>query len=223
MSNRRHFFSLFRSLPLTLLAGVVLCLCAFGLQSCAWEHQEDFEKTVETDTDPFNGRDPLPGELVMLNMKQDSLAGVQKAIIKNNMNTVIQDFASKYKSSSSNGYFITDLNSDNLPELWIKTGNNRGNATLNLFYPNSDDSLKRSSIAAQPGKYYLGPDYILQVVPAGPAIFSINKITIRNGEIEVEKLKELDLYENPEAKLPDFKEPELRSAFFTNITPLTDW
>lgn len=194
---------------------LVFLLAATGCKRQGSTYEEsDWESQL-----PY-GRDPLPGELVMNTLKEDSMRVANRVAIKQNMLAVLSQYRKNYNQEYFNGYFVTDIDKDGLPELWVKIGSYRENAKLELFYPNPDGTLRKSDTPAEPGQYYLGDDYLVQVVGAGPGYININRISIHNGTMDVENVKELDLYSDPEAQIPKFKERELRHTSLANLGPL---
>lgn len=189
------------------------------LESCSWANQED----LGVDQHIARGeeeRDPLPGELVMKTLMEDSIRNSQKLEIKKNMARIIGEYRSRFKEEYFNGYFLTDFNEDGLPELWIKVGNYRDNAKLELYYPMPDGTLRKSDVFAEPGQYFIGDNYMMQVVGSGPGVLNVNRISIRNGAMAVENLDQIDLYSNPQARIPSFKEKEIRDTSLGNLTTL---
>ena len=164
--------------------------------------------------------DPLPGELVMHSLIEDSVQDVRKEDLRRSMTKVIQDYRKKFRQDHFNGYFMTDLDNDGLPELWVKIGNYRDNAKLELYYPMPDGTLRKSETYAEPGQYYIGEDYIMQVVGKGPGYINVNRISINNGMMKVDNVRSIDLYTDPNASLPKFAEREIRDTSFNNLTVL---
>lgn len=219
MSNNRHKIEFKQLRPLLLLIPLIGAFI-FVLEGCAWDRRDDTDSTLSQISEEFEERDPLPGELVRQTILEDSLLSANKRELKKAMTGIISDTQKKFRQEYFTGYFITDLDNDNLPELWVKTGTYRENSRLELYYPLSDGSMVYSETPAEPGKYYLGDNYIIQVVGSGPGFLSINKITINNGQMEVENMRDIDLYKNPELAIPKFKEPEIRNYALTNVSPL---
>lgn len=164
--------------------------------------------------------DPLPGELVMQTILDDSVQDVRREQLRKSMTKVIKDYRKKFRQEHFTGYFMTDLDHDGLPELWVKVGNYRDNSKLELYYPMPDGTLRKSHTFAEPGQYYIGEDYLMQVVGSGPGYIDINRISIRNGEMLVENERGIDLYADPEASIPSFAEREIRDTSFNNLTTL---
>ena len=186
---------------------------------CSWIQQEDIEKD-NTELAEKQDRDPLPGELVAQTLKEDSLRTLQKIELKKNMTKVVQDYRSRFREEYFTGYFLTDFDKDGLPELWVKIGNHRDNSRLELYFPQEDGTLKKTYTVAEPGKYYIGDDYMIQAVGAGAGFINVNKLSIYNGAMDVEVMKELDMLKDPDARIPKFKEREIRSYSLGNITPI---
>lgn len=202
-------------------AVVLLLLFSAGyFQSCIFVEEEDTDAEHELYGDGPFGRDPLPGELVERTLREDSIRNQKRAQLRSNMSKIISDYRKRFREDHFNGYFLTDLNDDGLPELWVRVGSYRDNSKLELYYPMPDGSLKKSDTFAEPGHYFIGDNHLMQVVGRGPGYININRITIRNGEMEVENLHELDLYADPEASLPQFQEREVKGNSFGNLTPL---
>lgn len=154
-------------------------------------------------------------------MRNDSVAKALKKEIRKNMTDVLTEYRKKFQVDYFTGYFLTDLDNDGFSELWVKSGNNRQNSRLQLFYPQPDGSLKVSTITAEPGNYYKGDDYLIQVVTSGPGVINCNMLRITNkGELDVENIMEIDKYENPDKEIPKFKEKQIRDISLRNLTPL---
>lgn len=220
MSFRRltTFITGSKATSMTLL--LLLCLCGATFSSCN-DHGPKYEETDWEGMRPADS-DPLPGDLVKKHIQEDSLKSEKAKTVKKNMSKVISEYRQRFKDSHFNGYFLTDFNDDGLPELWVKVGNYRENSKLELYYPLADGSLRKSDTPAQPGQYYVGKDYMIQVVGSGPGYININKIKIHNGEMDVENVRELDLYSDPHLTIPEFKEKEVHSTSLANLNPLNN-
>ena len=213
---RRNHLSV-RKLLLSALMLTGLLTSGVVMTSC--DHGPKYEETDWEGMHPAS-RDPLPSDLVKKSIEEDSLRDQKSKLVKQNMSKVLAQYRNRFKDTYFNGYFLTDFNNDGLPELWVKIGSYRENAKLELYYPLADGSLKKSDTTAEPGQYYLGPDYMIQVVGSGPGYININKIKIHNGEMDVENVRELDLYSDPTLSLPQFKEKEVRHTSLANLHPL---
>lgn len=167
-------------------------------------------------------KDPLPGELVMQTLLEDSVQDVRRQELKKSMTNVIQNYRKKFRHEHFTGYFLTDLDDDGFPELWVKVGKYRDNAKLELYYPMPDGTLRKSSTHAEPGQYYIGDSYLMQVVGSGPGYIDVNRISIRNGEMQVDNERGIDLYADPTADLPNFAERVVRDTSFSNLTPINN-
>lgn len=194
----------------------------WALQSCDWASHEDIDLGLSETAGDALDRDPLPGELVQKIIMEDSIRAATKIQLRKNMSAIINEYKTKFREQYFTGYFLTDFNDDGLPELWVKVGNYRDNSKLELYYPMPDGTLKKSTTFAEPGQYYMGDGYMYQVVGSGPGIININRVTIHNGTMDVENIRELDLYTNPEARIPKFKEREIKGIPLTNLTPLVN-
>lgn len=172
------------------------------------------------DEESLYTRDPLPGDLVREYLKEDSVKTVRREGLRKSMGNILNEYRKKFRHEHFTGYFMTDLDHDGLPELWVKVGNYRDNAKLELYYPMPDGTLKKSDTFAEPGQYYIGDDYIIQVVGSGPGYININRISIRNGQMAVENQNGIDLYADPEAAIPSFAEHEIRDSSLTNLATL---
>ena len=190
-----------------------------ALVSCVENSGPRYEETDWNGMHPASG-DPLPGDLVKKTLMEDSLKVAKGDLVKKNMAKVISDYRKHFKGDIFNGYFLTDFNEDGLPELWIKVGSSRDKSKLELYYPLADGSLQKSDTSAEPGKYYLGEDYMIQVVGAGPNRININKIKIHNGSMDVEVVKDIDLYNDPTLSVPQFKEKQVHHTSLANLNPL---
>lgn len=164
--------------------------------------------------------DPLPGELVMQTLMEDSVQGVRREDLRRSMTKILQDYRKRFRQEHFTGYFMTDLDHDGLPELWVKVGQYRDNSKLELYYPMPDGTLRKSETFAEPGQYYVGDDYIIQVVGSGPGYINVNRISINNGTMEVENEHSIDLYSDPDASIPVFAESEIRDTSLTNLNTL---
>lgn len=205
-----------KNIVLICVLGIVVFAGAFVLSASPWFDADD----TAADVLPTEERDPLPGELVQMHLDEDSVRHANKDIIKKNMAEIIKDYRKAFREEYYTGYFLTDFDEDGIPELWVRVGNYRENSKLELFYPEADGSLKKSLTIAEPGKYYLGPDYMMQVVGAGPGIISINRIKITNGQMDVENMRDIDLYADPGARVPKFSEKEAPDHSLGNLSPL---
>lgn len=188
------------------------------LGSCSWGNQEDLENDGTHHTGSLEDLDdPLPGELVKRALVEDSIVEARREKVRENMISTLNDYSKRFRNSHFTGYFLTDLDHNGEKELWIKSGTNRENSRFELYYPHGDGELMRSGTIAEPGRYYLGDGYIIQVVSAGAGIININRITIHKGEMDVENIREIDFYKNPDATVPKIPEPEILNIALTNI------
>lgn len=193
------------------VAGIAMLLSA-GCQ----HHEARKRKTAKR----VEKRDPLPGEMVKQTMIEDSMRNVKKDKLKVEMTQILKEHRDRFRQEYYNGYFVTDINYDGLPELWIKSGTNTKNSKLELYFPMLDGYLKTSEMTAEPGQYYEGEGYIIQVVAARPGVVNVNRITIHRGEMNVETIQEVDFNTDTKAKMPEIKEPELKFSSFGNSTVL---
>lgn len=203
----------------------VAAVALLGMLSGCNHFAESTEKDSTKDIfgRPIQNGDPLPGDIVAKTMEQDSIFKALKDVVYSGMAGVLKNYGSKFREEYNSKYFITDLDNDGLPELWVKIGNYGDSGKLELYYPQSNGNLKKSFLFASPGKYYLGDSYLMQVVPNGPGYIEVNKIFLHRDEIHVDHIMSLDLYNNPDAKVPDFKEPEIQDISFKNLKPLQDF
>lgn len=217
MSNKRHTGIKSKHLLIIFFAMLACIGTATAVWGTPWarEHHTALANRPKLD-------DPLPGELVMEAMMGDNLQDVRKEDLKRSMTKVIQDYRQKFRQEHFTGYFLTDLDKDGLPELWVKVGNYRDNSKLELYYPMPDGSLRKSETFAEPGHYYVGDDYLVQVVGDGPGYININRISIHNGLMHVENERGIDLYSDPNAKIPTFAEREIRDTSLTNLSTLNN-
>ena len=212
MFKKRTFtHELRRIFPATAL--LLLAVAAiWGFQSC--DRDGDGKSKTE------NRTDPLPGDLVRETILEDSLRQIRKEKVQSNMEKVLAEYKSRSSNLTFNGYFITDFDDDLMPELWVKSGTNRENSRLELYYPRPDGSLQKSEVKAEPGKYYLGEKYLIQMVGSGPGRLNVNRVSIHNGEMDVVKLMEMDIYSNSKNQMPKFEEREIRNTSLANLSTL---
>ena len=206
-------------LLIILAALLILMAISMVVYTCSTTYQYH-DQTDSASALPDN---PTPGDLVQQIMKEDSLNEFRKEEVYKAMSGMINGYRNKVRSNYLTGYFVTDLDKDGLPELWIKTGTNGENSKLELFYPMPDGTLKKSVTNSGAGKFYRGKDYLMQTVSAGPGYVNVNRITIRRGEMQVETEKSIDLYSNSDSKIPKFEEPEIRDVPFGNLSPLQQY
>lgn len=168
----------------------------------------------------FEEENPMPGEVVAQYLIEDSVKTERRKELKVSMTKVLKDYQKRFTQKHYNGYFMTDLDADGLPELWVRVGNYRDNSKLELYYPLADGTLLKSEINAGPGQYYVGDDYIIQVVGSGPGYMDVNRITIKKGVMNVVNENAIDIYGDLNASMPDFMEHSIRDTSFTNLTEL---
>lgn len=220
MSARRHKI-LTKKRLLSILAAIPLTIAGVSaLSGCTWLGQRDIETDKAEEMDDIDTRDPLPGELVKQTLMEDSVKNVRRQQIKKAMANVINDYKQRFRQQYFTGYFLTDLDKDGLPELWVKVGTYRDNAKLELYYPMPDGSLLKSDTFAEPGQYYIGDDYLIQVVGSGPGYININRISLHKGVMDIEHIRDIDLYSDPEARIPNFAEREIRDTSLNNLNTL---
>lgn len=136
------------------------------------------------------------------------------------MTNIIKTYQPNYKDNRHTGYFLTDLDNDSVPEMWVVIGNLGENFRLECYYPLADGTLHRSQLYTGFGTYYRGDSYLKSAVKNGPDYVSINKITLRKGELYSDELESINLNEDPNAKLPKFSEREIQLYSFSNFTPI---
>lgn len=191
-------------------------LCLGGCESSGFRY-----KHIDVENDTLNvHHNPTPGELAAQAMEEDSIRSERLKTVKEKMENVLKSRSARFKDNYYTGYFLTDFDHDGIPELWIRTGNNLANANLELLTANAAGELVRSQTIAGTGRYFAGDDYLVQSLGQMPDVVNINKITIKNGEMEVTLLKQIDLLSDPDAKIPNFEEREIRGHKLTNLTPL---
>ena len=198
---------------------LVVALAAGLVSTCNSEYKYRPHKNDKKDTAEHI---PTPAEIARQAEIEDSLAAIAKVKAKAEMANVIKGFSSNHKNNNHTGYFMTDLDQDEFPELWIVLGSLGENFRLELYYPELDGSLRRSYHYTGFGAYYRGDDYLMQAAKSGPDYIDINKITIRKGEIYSDTHHSIDLASDPGAKLPNFKEREVQLTPFTNLSPLNN-
>lgn len=208
----KQLLLLFAAMTLSIGAIAAFWGSSWSKKAAAVSQKEKHESLAMTD--------PLPSELVFDSMVGDSLQDVRKEDLRRAMTKVIQNYRKKFRHDYFTGYFMTDLDRDGLPELWVKVGSYRDNSKLELYYPMPDGTLRKSDTYAEPGQYYIGDDYIMQVVGAGPGYIDINRISIVNGSMYVENERSIDLYSDPDAYIPTFAEHEIRDSSLNNLTSL---
>lgn len=206
-----------RRLP-KITAAMTLCIGgAVALSGCS----QSEAGSIDIDKfEQYAAHDPLPGELVRQYLMEDSIKSERRELLRKEMGAIIADYRKKFQQEHFTGYFMTDLDHDGLPELWVKVGNYRDNAKLELYCPMPDGSLKKSDTFAEPGQYYVGDDYIMQVVGSGPGYISVNRISIRNGMMHIVNERGIDLYADPGAAIPSFAEREIRDTSLRNLSTL---
>lgn len=163
---------------------------------------------------------PTPAELAREAAREDSLWRVAKVRLHTEMENVVKGYRPNFKDNRYSGYFTTDLNSDDVPELWVLIGSPGESFRLELYYPTIDGTLKRSYEYTGFGTYYLGNSYLMQATKSGSDLIYINKITIRNGDLYSDTIRTIDLADDTNAKLPPFKEREIRLTSFSNMSTL---
>ena len=152
----------------------------------------------------------LPGDTLYLPISKSTLPDSIRQALKQGMKDVLSSYDRRYKDKYYTGYFVTDLNGDSLPELWVKSGTHRENSRLELYYPLRDGTLKKSSTPAEPGDYYLGEGYVIQIVGAGAGMKNVNRITLRRGEMDIENIQEIDYLDDAKSALPKPEEPKIK-------------
>ncbi|MCH5214379.1 MAG: hypothetical protein J1E97_04240 [Muribaculaceae bacterium] len=200
-----------------LIAILLIAAATGGCNGGGFKFQKPEEEAQE---EQAPDRDPLPGELIDEHLTEQAANQDVKEQVKKEMTDIITGFRGRFTNDYYAGYFLTDLNSDGLPELWVKIGNNLSNSKFQLYFPLPTGHLRKSEISSTPGQYYLGKDYLIQVESVAPGIIDINKINIKGGFINLHLTHQLDTHVDPDAKIPDFKEKEVRFTSFRNLTIL---
>lgn len=160
-----------------------------------------------------------PEEMARKDQEDDSLRRVAKAIAYVDMKEIVTNYQPLFKGNKHSGYFFTDMNSDSIPELWVLTGNPGETFRLELHYPMDNGTIKRSFIYTGFGTYYRGDKYLKAAVKNGPDYLSIDKITIRKGEIYSDELESFNLSGGSQTQLPRFEEKEIHPHSFSNLKP----
>lgn len=200
---------------------LLLCVCgAAVVWGFSWSFDHEDEITHHSGPVKLIEEDPMPSELVAQYLVEDSVKTVRRKQLKASMTNVITNYRKRFRQQHFTGYFMTDLDSDGLPELWVKVGNYRDNSKLELYYPLADGTLLKSEVNAAPGQYYIGDNYLIQVVESGPGYMDVNRITINNGTMKVVNESGIDIYGDANAKLPEFAEHAIRDSSFLNLTEL---
>lgn len=220
MSKKRHKIFKCKHLLLILATMLIGITGVSVLSGCSWSRHQDIESDNSEQMSNLDLRDPLPGELVQQTLMEDSVRSVRREQIRVSMTKIITDYRKRFRQEHFTGYFLTDLDHDGLPELWVKVGNYRDNSKLELFYPMPDGTLLKSDTFAEPGQYYIGDNYIIQVVGGGAGYININRISLHNGVMDVENVRGIDLYADPQASIPTFAEREIRDTSFNNLSTL---
>lgn len=192
----------------------LLLLSAFILTACMGG------KGKKEDSAHHLVADPLPGDLVKQILLEDSLYSSSKDKIMEGMLTVVAGYKRSGSNKGLSSYFLTDLDHDSIPELWVKTATNEDDAKLELYFPTPDGGLKRSSSYAGIGKFYEGPGYLIQAASNKQGYFTINRITIDRGSMDIQEMETFDLYAHPEIKSKTFSEPLVKEYSFNNLTPI---
>ena len=151
---------------------------------------------------------------------EDSLWREAKMKLHQGMTDVLKTYQPNHKNNKHTGYFLTNFDSDTIPEMWVVIGNLAETFRLELYYPLPNGSLERSQVYTGFGTYYKGDKYLKSAVKNGPDYLSINQITIRKGELYADEIESINLTEDPNAKLPQFKEKEIQLIPFSNLAPL---
>lgn len=216
MSKRRHK-GLTSTHLLIVFSVMLVCVAgAIGFWYLSWDaNASELNRRADAEL-----HDPLPGELVVQAILDDSIHDARREQLRTEMTKVIQDYRKKFRQDHFTGYFMTDLDSDGFPELWVKVGNYRDNSKLELYYPMPDGTLRKSDTFAEPGKYYIGDGYLMQVVGSGPGYIDVNRISIRNGEMHIVNERNIDLYGEPGVSMPVFAERAIRDTSFSNLSAL---
>lgn len=201
--------------------------CCHFFSACITENPEDKEKKRKEslrvmDADSLYQQKKDIGYSAGLqlpdSLKNDSMKNILKERLLQNMENIISENRKKFPTEYFTGYFLTDLDKDGFQELWLKTGHNRQNSRLQLFYPKADGTYKTSTTLAEPGNYYLGDGYLIQVVTSGPGFISCNYIRISSrGEMDIENFMEIDKYETPDKEVPVFKEPAIKDKSLSSF------
>lgn len=170
--------------------------------------------------EPEVSHDPLPGELVQDALREDSLREVTKDLVQDTMTKVLTQYNETLPNKQHTRYFVTDLNHDQMPELWVRNGSARDNQRLELYFPLPGGGLKKSEIPARHSDYYLADDYIVQVMRGDPGKILVNELTIPNGNLESHVMKELDLSKDPTLKNYKVDLPEVKTSPLNNLALL---
>ena len=202
-----------------LVSAVAFFCMAFGGASCDKlkenKEEENQKSQVKKLRNPYNSKDSL-----VMGITPAQLPDSIKIKLKEGMKSQLAAYARRYKDEYYTGYFLTDLNGDSLPELWVKSGTHRDNSRLDMFYPLANGTLKKSSTPAEPGQYYIGKGYMIQIVTAGAGLVNVNRVSLHLGEMDIENIREINFLEDANAALPKPEEPQIESISFTDLAPL---
>ncbi|MGN1375438.1 MAG: hypothetical protein ACI4V5_02670 [Prevotella sp.] len=106
------------------------------------------------------------------------------------------------RQASDCSYFLYDIDRDNIPELWIKTGNCEADYRL-LVYTYHDGIKQLYDDGAGHSCLYKGKGYILQVY-AHMGVAFWNKLTYKNGRISARIIYEENILDTDR----DYTEPK---------------
>ncbi|MCH5328835.1 MAG: hypothetical protein J1E02_07420 [Coprobacter sp.] len=135
----------------------------------------------------------------------------EKARLKTLMTKVLKDaYAAFPDPNDEPQYFMTDLDGDKIPELWVTTGTSTADSKLDA-YVNNNGNLKK--ITTEEGvfncTYHIGKNYVL-LCYGHMGFGGWYKLTINNGKIKKECIFEEELgddeYEYSKPKEPCIQE-----------------
>lgn len=119
-------------------------------------------------------------------------------------------------------YFLSDMNADGMPELFVKSGHCEADFKLDVYTIKEGRVHKIYRTTAGHRDFQQGSRYLIMVEAQSGTYYSC-KLIMKNGKIEEELLtcKEASV-SIADFDYPEYSEPQIEFCDYTNVQPIKD-
>ena len=119
-------------------------------------------------------------------------------------------------------YFLSDMNADGMPELFVKSGHCEADFKLDVYTIKEGQVHKIYRTTAGHRDFQQGSRYLIMVEAQSGTYYSC-KLIMKNGKIEEELLtcKEASV-SIADFDYPEYSEPQIEFCDYTNVQPIKD-